>query len=314
MVNCAVKLQLMIKIKHLFLVAIISLVAVACGSDGVGSVQNFDYAEQAVKDNDSLVKFFKNHYFDDAEKIVKPIEDGKTALMDDPKLVSQMITETINDEDINYTLYTYSIEDGTSSKGNPTVVDSVLVSYSGRRIITPTIISDSDFDNRSDLWFVLGSGVIRGWTYGIPNAVPGTNSTQPDGPLTFSGTGKIILFIPSGLAYQNRGSASILPNENLIFYVELKDIVEDTDVDLDGIPSIDEDLDGDGKPWNDDTDENGVFNYIDGDDDGDGVFTIFEDANGDGDPSNDFSDPNNPSLPDYLNPDIKLSHDKKPSN
>ena len=40
------------------------------------------------------------------------------------------------------------------------------------------------------------------------------------------------------------------------------------------------------------------------DDDGVGVLTEEEDANGDGDPTNDFSDPNNPDLPDYLNPDI----------
>ena len=37
----------------------------------------------------------------------------------------------------------------------------------------------------------------------------------------------------------------------------------------------------------------------------DGITTKNEDANGDGDPRNDFSDPNNPNLPDYLNPAIK---------
>ena len=36
----------------------------------------------------------------------------------------------------------------------------------------------------------------------------------------------------------------------------------------------------------------------------DGLPTKDEDANGDGNPANDFSDPNNPTLADYLNPDI----------
>jgi hypothetical protein len=299
----------MIKFRHLFLIGIISLLAYACGSDGVAQVDNFDHAAQALKDNDTLVKFFKSHYYDATEEIVKPIENGETALFDDPKLTSQIVEETINDVDINYTLYTYVTQQGTSTKDYPTVVDSVLVSYSGRRILNGESLSDTDFDNNNNLWFVLGAGVIRGWTYGIPNVKAGVNVTAPNEPLTFDGTGKIMLFIPSGLAYRNVGSgSSILPNENLLFYVELSDLVENTDSDGDGVPNILEDIDGDGKPWNDDTDENGVVNFADPDDDGDGVLTKNEDANNDGDPTNDFSDPDNPTLPDYLNLNIRVSN------
>ena len=39
------------------------------------------------------------------------------------------------------------------------------------------------------------------------------------------------------------------------------------------------------------------------DDDNDGVLTKDE-GGADGDPINDFNDPNNPTLPDYLNPDV----------
>ncbi len=309
MVNCASKLRLMIKFRHLFLIGIISLLAYACGSDGVTQVDDFDHAAQAVRDNDTLVKFFKSHYYDTAEGIVKPLEDGQTALFDDPKLVSQDVEETINDVDIDYKLYTYTVEQGTSSKDFPTVVDSVLVNYSGRRILNGSTLNDTDFDNNNNLWFVLGAGVIRGWTYGIPNIKGGVNVTLPNEPLTFSGTGKIILFIPSGLAYRNAGRGTILANESLLFYVELNDIVENTDSDLDGIANILEDLDGDGKPWNDDTDENGIANFADGDDDGDGVLTRNEDADKDGDPRNDFNDPENPTLPDYLNPNVRVSNE-----
>ena len=299
----------MIKLKHLFLVGIISLIIYACGSDGRIQVDNFDHAAQAVKDNDTLVKFFKNHYYDAVEGIVKPLVDGETALFDDPKLSSQTVEETINDVDIDYTLYTYVTQQGTSTKGFPTVVDSVLVNYSGRRIVNGENLSDSDFDNNINTWFVLGAGVIRGWTYGITNVKAGVNITMPNEPLAFDGTGKILLFIPSGLAYRNLGRGTILANESLLFYVELNDLVENTDSDRDGIPNILEDIDGDGKPWNDDTDENGVVNFADPDDDGDGVLTRNEDANKDGDPRNDFSDPENPTLADYLNPKIRVSNE-----
>ncbi|TCP25807.1 FKBP-type peptidyl-prolyl isomerase-like protein [Tenacibaculum skagerrakense] len=298
----------MIKFKHLFLVGIISLITYACGSDGV-AVDNFDHTAQAVKDNDTLVKFFKNHYYDVTESIVKPLVDGETALFDDPKLNSQSVTETINGDDINYTLYSYVTQQGTSTKGFPTVVDSVLVNYSGKRILNGENLSENDFDSNNNLWFVLGSGVIRGWSYGVPNVKGGENVTLPNEPLTFSGTGKVLLFIPSGLAYRNIGSGSIQANENLMFTIELLDIVVDTDIDGDGIPGILEDLDGDGIPWNDDTDENGIVNFLDRDDDGDGVLTINEDANKDGDPRNDFSDPENPTLPDYLNINIRVSNE-----
>ena len=85
---------------------------------------------------------------------------------------------------------------------------------------------------------------------------------------------------------------------------ELYDLVENTDYDGDSIPGILEDLDGDGDPRNDDTDGDEAPNFLDPDDDNDGVLTKDE-GGADGDPTNDFNDPNNPTLPDYLNPDIK---------
>ena len=107
------------------------------------------------------------------------------------------------------------------------------------------------------------------------------------------------------MAYANTGQGPILENECLLFYIDLYDIVKDTDHDNDGIPSINEDVDGNDDPRNDDTDADGIPNFFDLDDDGDGTLTVNEDANGDGNPANDFNDPNNPTLADYLNPDVK---------
>ena len=48
--------------------------------------------------------------------------------------------------------------------------------------------------------------------------------------------------------------------------------------------------DGSGTPQDDDTDLDGLDNYLDNDDDGDGVLTTDEDWNGDGDARNDHTD------------------------
>lgn len=71
----------------------------------------------------------------------------------------------------------------------------------------------------------------------------------------------------------------------------------DDDDDGDGVPtSVELQLDADGNPA--DTDGDGDADYLDTDDDGDGIPTANEDANMDGDPTNDDSDGN--GVPDYL--------------
>lgn len=118
---------------------------------------------------------------------------------------------------------------------------------------------------------------------------------------------------------------------------------DNVDYDFDGIPTILEDLNGDGNLENDDTDGDGIPNfldndddgdmiltaveyvfassgrnanalrdtdgdgvpdYLDNDDDGDGVLTINEDYNHNGDPTDD--DINNNGIPDYLDQAVAL--------
>lgn len=73
---------------------------------------------------------------------------------------------------------------------------------------------------------------------------------------------------------------------------------KDFDDDGDNIPTIDEDINGDGDPTNDDTDGDGIPNYLDPDDDGDGILTIYEDINGNLDPTDDYEPGND--TPNYL--------------
>jgi FKBP-type peptidyl-prolyl cis-trans isomerase FkpA len=288
------------KIKNVLALIILTVIIYACDTNTNTFVDNFDYKEQALIDNDTLVKFLKNHYFNTAIDSVKTLVTGETSLYDDVKLDSMSVVEN----EINYTLYYYvnSLGSPAVDKGFPTVMDSVYVKYSGQRIIKTDSISNS-FDSNDGIWFTLNS-LVRGWSYGFTNFKGGNNITN-NGPIAYENGGKGVLFIPSGLGYSNLGSGAILANECILFYIDLYDIVKDTDHDNDGIPSINEDVDGNDDPRDDDTDADGIPNFFDLDDDGDGTLTKNEDANGDGNPANDFNDPNNPTLADYLNPDIK---------
>ncbi len=291
----------MIKFKHLFYTVAITAVLYSCGDDNNnGFVDNFDHEAQALIDNDSLVKFLKSNYYNSDLDSVKVIDDNQVSLFDDSKLVTKEVTES----DVDYTLYYYLKSQGEPDvdKGFPTVMDSVYANYRGQRILNTTTLSSNFDENKT--WLSLNQ-VIRGWTYSFVHFKGGNNVTEEGEEINFDNVGRGILFIPSGLGYRNTARPSIPSNSNLIFTIELWDFVKGTDDDQDNVSSINEDIDGDGDPRNDDTDGNGRANYLDSDDDGDGVLTIDEDANGDGDPRNDFSDPSKPRVPDYLNRDIR---------
>ena len=298
MVNCTTKIVEMFRRKLLVLCMSVLFLGYACDSDRrIGYVDDFDHATQALIDNDSLVDFLETHYYDDTIDSIKSMVSGATALISDSRLITQDITE----EDVDYKLYSFvkSVGLPNPDKGYPSVMDSILVKYKGEYLFdTDNLIL---FDERivNPIWLRLNA-VIRGWTYGFSHFKGGENITD-NGPITYINGGKGVLFIPSGLGYRNFGAPGIPGNSNLIFYVELYDLVQDTDHDSDSVPSILEDPDGDGDPRNDDTDNDNIPNYSDIDDDNDGVLTINEGGD-DGDPTNDFNDPDNPTLPDYLNP------------
>ena len=284
----------MTKIKFVFTIALFSLLLYACSGSG-SAEEEFDHEAQALMDQDTLTKFLSNFYYDIDIDSIKPLVAGKTALIDDPELKEQTVTES----DIQYKLYYYVTDVGTPDpvKGFPTVMDSVLTQYKGYSI--ERIDSIRNFETSSAAnWFTL-NGVIRGWTYGMTHFKGGKNITN-NGPITYENGGRGIIIMPSGLAYRNT-LTSPLRNRCLYFYVNLYDLVEDTDHDNDGVPSIYEDPDGNGDPRDDDSDSDGIANYFDVNDDDDGILTKDEDLNGDGDPRNDDTDGD--GTPNYLDDD-----------
>jgi hypothetical protein len=77
------------------------------------------------------------------------------------------------------------------------------------------------------------------------------------------------------------------------------DMLDCGDDDNDGVPNVFEDFDNDGDLMDDDTDLDGIPNYLDNDDDGDGVLTQFEVVDTDGNPVDTDGDGN----VDYLDND-----------
>ena len=89
------------------------------------------------------------------------------------------------------------IAEGEEYKVQPN--DTVWVNYKG------TLLDGTVFDENEDTQFIANR-VIRGWTEGLGLLGEG---------------GKAILYIPSDLAYGERGNQAIEPNSTLIFDVEV---------------------------------------------------------------------------------------------
>lgn len=92
-------------------------------------------------------------------------------------------------------------EEGTGIA--PAATDTVEVNYEGR-LLDGTVF-DSSYERGESIKFPL-NGVIKGWGEGLTYVKEG---------------GKIRLFIPSSLAYGERGTGPIPANSTLIFDVEL---------------------------------------------------------------------------------------------
>lgn len=270
----------MTKIKNILALLIFAVIIYACGDDNIitNPYADVDYEELATLDNDSIVLFLESHYYNVSLDSLKPMESGQTSMLDDNERLK--IIDVV-ENDISYKLYVFITHEGVPNpvKASPTKMDSIFVNRKGIELINSHIDSDP-FDEADQTWWNLGPTLglggapnpILAWVEGFQVLKSGENITN-NGPLTFQNTGKAYFFIPSGLAYpsinyQIGQLLNPLFDKIIVFQVELLDFVEDTDHDSDGVASIN------------------------------------EDADGDGDPTNDFSDESNPTLPDYLNPNI----------
>jgi FKBP-type peptidyl-prolyl cis-trans isomerase FkpA len=97
-------------------------------------------------------------------------------------------------------VYYQVITEGTGA--NPTSSNTVTVNYVGK------LLNGTQFDAGTGFRTAL-TAVIPGWTYGVPHVKVG---------------GRVLLIIPSALAYGNPGQGSIPPNTVLVFTIDLLSI------------------------------------------------------------------------------------------
>lgn len=168
---------------------------------------------------------------------------------------------------------------------NGTTYGTVTAASSNSSAIVPAAsqIGPSDFDM---CYFNYQFGT------GITNVASGFDFTNNDetNPILTSGEPAITVFEGSSQA----------PTANKVVGPCL------TDQDNDGIYDIYENVNQDNDLANDDTDQDGIPNYLDNDDDGDSVWTVYEILNTDGD-YNPATGPSlntdNDSIPNYLDND-----------
>jgi len=275
------------KIKNILFVLCLGLAIVTCDRD---DMENYDAVGQAELDDKDLVEYLQTHYLNEEDGGIWTIDADQTPLMD------QVDVQTIEENDAEYKLYYLIENEGSDDNIAPTRSDSVLTTYTGM------LLDSTVFDSaKSVLWMSL-TEVIVGWSYGFTHYKGGNKIINVDESFYYEDFGKGILFIPSGLAYGPIGNRGIPPNSPLVFQITCQD-VNQADHDNDGILSSLETYDGDTNVKNDDTDGDGIPDYLDADDDGDGVLTKDEDANGNGNPLDDDTDGD--GIPDYLDADTK---------
>ena len=300
-----------------------------CGEDDgidVEIVPPRDLDEVAIENEAEIREYLQSHFYNYEEFENPPAgfdfkisvdtlageNAGKIPLIDQMESIEITVTSGelgLEDQpDVDHTLYYLIAREGIDE--SPTVADSAFLTYRG------TLLDDRDFDGSfsQPIWFDLAriQGPLqgaRGFTEGMPFLkASGGITTNPDGTVTSIEGGVGMIIMPSGLGYFNAAPTNAIPNYSpLIFFVELFSI-DETDHDGDGIPSIMEDLDGDGYLYNDNTNEQqeretvgGVLrvNFLDPDDDGDDVPTRDEIIiNPDG--TLEFPDSNGNGIPDYL--------------
>lgn len=258
------------------------------------------YAEN-IADIEAYLK--KNYLrFDNGEVVLDSIQNNETSIWDQQEFPLQSI-EMTNDtwelvkpmnsasadfsmakylkvkDSIKYKIYYVLLNQGGGE--TPITVDSVFTTYKG-------------FNLKNEVFDKNDNGTWSSYPQTIPEAKAGISNTfipgfrqsvgllktateiidNLDGTYSYENAGRAVVFIPSGLAYFNGsgGSSKIGKYAPIIFDIQLVSKLS-RDHDNDGIPSIIEDLDGDGDYFNDDTDKDGIPDFLDEDDDGDGFST-----------------------------------------
>jgi FKBP-type peptidyl-prolyl cis-trans isomerase FkpA len=307
---------IMNKFKFYFISLIATIVAVSsCNNDdddGVELTPPKPYAEQYAIDSLAIDDYLKTNYIsnivnapglpEDQDVIIKKITDAATqpslwSYLNSPTL-PRLSSRNVSLHGLTYKFYTLLIREGSKGtngvgKEYPSNVDAVFAGYKGTLLDGTVFDSSNNGQNQFNLDGTQSNGgnpVIRGWSEGFPQFQTGWLSSNPtNGAILYNDFGVGMMFIPSAMGYYNRVSAKVPAYSPLVFSVKLY-AIKRFDHDADGIPSYQEDFDGDrymnrfatGVPNPDDTDKDEIPDFLDFDDDGDNFSTRGEvkDKNG----------------------------------
>ena len=278
-------------------------------------------SEVAIEDDLMIKEYLETHFYNYEEFQASPDSSDfriiidtisgenstKIPLIDQVEFENIVIPSTtfqglVDEGDISHRLYYLTIREGDGV--SPTAVDSVYLRYEGFRIMDNFV-----FDSRTTWLDLQGTGsqfnpgTINGFKNGLPKFKDGIGFLEnSDGTFEITNNGVGMIFVPSGLAYFN-GSQPGDTYAPISFKINLL-ATNTADHDRDGVPSILEDLNGDGNLFNDNTDGVDGPNYLDADDDNDFIPTIDEinrDAEGN---FVSFRDTDGDGIPDHLDNDL----------
>lgn len=275
-----------------------------------------DYQEQFNTDNADIEEYLKTNYItvtDDMDVTFSAITDPATqpSIMSylNSGTFPKLLLRNIDLHGITYKMYYLVLREGIGV--SPMNTDGVLTAYRGEYLkrvektdTEPEHLTTTFFDQQVYPKNVLDLyTVIMGWSEIYPQFKTGTTTYNGDGTPDYQDFGAGVLFVPSGLGYYAAppSSSTIPAYAPLIFSIKLYDIkrmdhenngysngvlLENPD----GVFDYQEDINGDGyvrdyrnttlypnAPVNpDDTDGDGIPDFLDHDDDGDGYTTRFE--------------------------------------
>jgi hypothetical protein len=307
----------MSKIKFYFILLIAAVVTISScnkdNNDDVPATPPKAYAEQYPIDSLAINNYLKTNYIseivnhpgfpDDQDVTIKKITDVATqpslwSYLNNvtlPRLTSRKVVVG----EVTYKIYTLVIREGI--KGGPTTsggeypcsVDAVFSGYKGTLLDGTVFDSSNDGQKQYNLdGFAAHDGgirVIRGWTECFPQFKTGWVTSNVDGTIRYNDFGVGVMFLPSAFGYYNDAKTDIPAYSPLVFSIKLY-ALKRFDHDSDGIPSFQEDIDGDrylnilasGVANPDDTDKDGAPDFLDFDDDGDNYATRGEIKDKDG--------------------------------
>lgn len=241
--------------------------------------QNIDAIEVYLKTHKITVNGYNQIHFDEVNEgdpssiwNQKQYELQYVIVKNDTR--TSNTTEGASDDSIEYKLYYMIINEGGGSK--VANYDNLYTAYSAY-----TIQGDLFDKNNTGFWSSFPkfgneaqyAELISGFRQAATLIKTASNiTTNPDGTFNAQNAGRIVVFIPSGLAYFGKGFSKLGSYQPAIFDITLL-AKNEVDHDEDGLLTKYEVNPDGGAIFNYDTDGDKKPNFLDVDDDADGALT-----------------------------------------